>query len=364
MRKNYIDNLRWLFILLLIPYHAAMAWNTWKEPNYIYFESSRIISSIVVFLSPYFMPLLFLIAGISTAFSLKKRTIIQYISERAKKLLIPFLIAVLLLMPPITYLADKFNYGYSGGFFQHYRIFFTRFTDLTGADGGFSAGHLWFLLYLFMISIAGSGMIVLQKRIKTQYSKEIPLWFICILGIPLPVLSNLLSVGGKSLLEYLYLFLLGYYLFSEEKTAEKAEKHKWLFLIIGLSASVLNVYLFLWCNTRYSIINTTAKFTAEWFMLLALLGIGKSFFNFRTKVTAYISEISFAFYIFHYIWLILFQYLMSDWFKDNTDLLYLLPVILSYPTAFLCCEICKRIPFLSFLTGIKYNKNKKSRSAN
>lgn len=203
MRKNYIDNLRWLFILLLIPYHAAMAWNTWKEPNYIYFESSRIISSIVVFLSPYFMPLLFLIAGISTAFSLKKRTIIQYISERAKKLLIPFLIAVLLLMPPITYLADKFNYGYSGGFFQHYRIFFTRFTDLTGADGGFSAGHLWFLLYLFMISIAGSGMILLQKRIKTQYSKEIPLWFICILGIPLPVLSNLLSVGGKSLLEYL-----------------------------------------------------------------------------------------------------------------------------------------------------------------
>ena len=31
-RKHYIDNLRWIMILMLIPYHAAMAWNTWGDP--------------------------------------------------------------------------------------------------------------------------------------------------------------------------------------------------------------------------------------------------------------------------------------------------------------------------------------------
>ena len=34
--KHYIDNLRWITLLILIPYHTAMAWNVWGEPNYIY----------------------------------------------------------------------------------------------------------------------------------------------------------------------------------------------------------------------------------------------------------------------------------------------------------------------------------------
>lgn len=84
MRKHYIDNLRWIAILLLIPYHAAMAWNVWGEPNYIFFEGNKIISSIIVFLSPYFMPFLFLLAEISTKFAFQKRTVKQYILERAK----------------------------------------------------------------------------------------------------------------------------------------------------------------------------------------------------------------------------------------------------------------------------------------
>lgn len=44
-------------------------------------------------------------------------------------------------MPFMTYIADKFNCGYQGDLFQHYAIFFTKFTDLTGADGGFSVGQ-------------------------------------------------------------------------------------------------------------------------------------------------------------------------------------------------------------------------------
>lgn len=48
MRKYYIDNLRWITFLMLIPCHAAIAWNVWGEPNYIYYGSSQVISSIVV----------------------------------------------------------------------------------------------------------------------------------------------------------------------------------------------------------------------------------------------------------------------------------------------------------------------------
>lgn len=48
MRKYYIDNLRRIIFLILISYHTAMAWNVWNEPNYIFFEGNRFISSIII----------------------------------------------------------------------------------------------------------------------------------------------------------------------------------------------------------------------------------------------------------------------------------------------------------------------------
>lgn len=352
MRKYYIDNLRSFIILLLIPYHAAMAWNIWGEPNYIFFEGNRLLSSIVVFLSPYFMPVLFLTAGISTNYALQKRSMAQYVSERSKRLLIPFVFGALLLMPPQTYLADKFNYGYSDGFIQHYRIFFTKFTDLTGADGGFSVGQFWFIIYLFVISLVAAAIISAQKKLMPKCKTDIPFWGICLLGLPLFFLSEILSVGGKSLAEYTYIFLIGYYVFSNESAIDKVEKYRLFSLCIGIISALFNVYLFIWSDAQYPLLNTTAKFVAEWFMILALLGLGKRYLNFGGNVSKYLSQRSFAFYIWHFIWVILFQYLLFKT-SDNTFLLYILPVVLSYIATLLCCELSVRIPILGFLTGTK-----------
>lgn len=354
MRKYYVDNIRWIIILLLVPYHAAMAWNVWGEPNYIYFESNKIISSIVVFFSPYFMPLMFFIAGISTRFALQKRTIGQYISERAKKLLIPFIFGTVLIMPPMTYIADQFNYGYQGNFFRHYAVFFTRFTDLTGADGGFSIGQFWFVLYLFLISLIAVGIILLQRKIIHPQNMDTPLVPICLWGLPLPLLSGLLSIGGKSLAEYTYVFLVGYYVFSNDEVIKKVEKWKWIFLCIGITATVFNVYMFIWSDTQHTLLNMTAKYVSEWFMINSLLGIGKRYLNFNGKVSKYMSKRSYTFYIFHFIWVVLFQYLLFHICGNNIILLYVLPVLLAYGATLLCCEICNRVPF--FLSPVQIDK--------
>lgn len=360
MRKHYIDNLRWIAIMLLIPYHAAMAWNIWGEPNYIYLDGSKLISSIVVFFSPYFMPLLFLIAGMSSVYSLKKRTVKQYVYERVRKLLLPLVFATILFMPVMTYFADKFNYHYDGNFLEHYNVFFTKFTDLTGADGGFSIGQFWFILYLFVISIIAIGIISLQKKIIPIHKKDIPFWFVCILGLPLPLLSELLSIGGKSITEYTYIFLVGYYVFSNDCVIDKAEKYKWIFLLVGFIAAMVNVYLFIWSDTQYEVLNIVAKYICEWFMLIALLGLGKEYLNFASRLTAYMNKRSFGFYILHFVWVVVFQYYMADSFADNTALLYIIPVLCSYCTSFLCCEICARIPILRVLMGIKQTEVRES----
>jgi glucan biosynthesis protein C len=344
MRKYYLDNLKSFIILLLLPYHAAMSWNTWGEPNYIFFEGNKLLSSIVVLINPYFMPLLFLIAGITTNLALQKRTTTQYILERCKRLLLPFILGTVFLMPAMTYLAAIFNYGYKAeGLIQHYLIFFTKFTDLTGADGGFSVGQFWFLIYLFIISLLSISIIQVQKKIMPRLKSHIPLPGICFLGLPLPFLHELLSISGKSLAAYTYLFLIGYYIFSDEHTVDKIKKYKWTFLFIGMSAAILNTYLFIWSDTPYPFLNGLAKWIAEWFMLLALLGIGKEYLSSNGRIARYLSRRSFTFYTWHFIWLVLFQYLMSGIFRNHILLLYLLPLILSYLATFLCCEISIKI---------------------
>ncbi len=358
MRKHYIDNLRWITLLILVPYHAAMAWNVWGEPNYIYFEGNRFISSIIVFFSPYFMPLLFVLAGISTNFALQKRTNKEYLIERVKRLFIPFLFGTIVLMPIMAYLADRFNCSYSGGFLEHYAIFFTKYTDLIGADGGFSLGQFWFLLYLLIISVVGVGIIALLERFVSKAEITIPFWFVCVLGLPLPLLSELLSIGGKSLVECIYLFMLGYFVFADEKIISKAEKNCWLLFGIGLAATILNVYLFIWADKEFALLNILTKYVSEWIMIIALIGLAKRFLNFSGKVSNYMTKRSFLFYIYHFIWVVLFQYILYGVVGNRTFILFIGTVLLAYVVTFICCEISIRIPFLCFLTGTKRSSNK------
>lgn len=130
------------------------------------------------------------------------------------------------------------------------------------------------------------------------------------------------------------------------------EKYRLFSLCIGIISALFNVYLFIWSDAQYPLLNTAAKFVAEWFMILALLGMGKSYLNFGGNASKYLSQRSFAFYIWHFIWVVLFQYLFFKT-SDNTLLLYILPVILSYIATLLCCEPSVRIPILGFLTGTK-----------
>jgi len=360
MRKYHVDSLRWMAICILNPYHVAMAWNTWGEPNYIFFGPNRVFSSIIVFFSAFLMPLLFLIAGMSTRFALAKRTPREYLSERVKRLLVPLAFGTVVFMPVLTFFADKFNNQYNGTFLEHYRVFFTKYTDLTGADGGFSFGQFWFLLYLFVISCVSLGVIlVIRKLIAGRTStepkpqKNLPLWAVVCMGLPLPLLSEVLSIGGKSLLEFTYLFLLGYYVFSREEVVEKLQKHCAWILGIGVLSGALNVYLFIWSGKDLAILNTCAKFIAEWFTVLGLLGFGKTRLDLRNKVTVYFSSRSFAIFSLHYLFVVLTQYVLSDPLHDRMFLLFLIPTALSCALTLLASELAIRIPPLAFLMGMK-----------
>lgn len=359
-RKSFIDNLRWMDVFLLIPYHAAQSFNTWGELNYIFFTPDKFIASFIVFFSPFFMPVLFLLAGMSTKYALEKRTYKQFVTERVKRLLVPFATGTLVFCPVLSYIGDKTNFGYEGNFFEHYKIFFTKWTDLSGFDGGFNVGQFWFLYYLFIISLVSVGIIVITRHVfkKRRENRNLPFWAVCLFAAVLPFLYDVLAVGGKSFAEYLFIFLSGYFIFADDHVIVKAQKCRWISFAIGFCASVANVYMFVWSGKDFGIMNVVAKSVAEWFMILALLGIGKKRLDFKGKASSFMSRTSFAYFSFHFIWIVLFQYWFSDAFIGNIVLLYFIPVLVSYAVTFFCSIVSFKIPFLSFLMGAKSDRKK------
>lgn len=178
---------------------------------------------------------------------------------------------------------------------------------------------------------------------------DMPHALIFLWGLPLPLFSGVLSIGEKSLAEYTYIFLAGYYIFSNDDVINKVERWKWIFFCIGITATVFNVYMFLWSDMRQTLLHSIAKYVSEWFMISSLAGIGKGYLNFNGKISKYMSKRSYAFYIFHFIWVVLFQYLLFHVCSGNIILLYVLPVLFAYGATLLCCEICNRFFFFSFL---------------
>lgn len=305
LRINYIDNLRFILIFLLIPYHLAMAYNFWGEPNYIFLERNNVIASIVVFMSPWFMPVMFLLAGISAAFSLKKRSGRAFIKERVKRLGMPLVVGVLFINPILSFVADKTHNGYDGNYFEHYVVYFTKLTDMTGYDGGFTLGHLWFIAVLMIISLIGYGIIrVIDIVIKND--RKVLMVINCIIVV-LSIVSFDITIGGKKIYTYLGIYLIGYLLFSRQCFIDKLMKYKWFFMSVFLFASAMNVVLFGYIG-NYEILNNICNYISFITGIPTLICFGKMYIDCTNKFCSYWSRTSYVFYIVHFPIVVLCQY--------------------------------------------------------
>lgn len=347
MRKHYIDNLRNLTILLLFPVHTCMIWNDFGSRFYIWAGESRLLSTFIVLINPWFMPLLFVLAGMSARYALEKRTVREFACQRIRKLLIPFIGGMLLLVPFQTLYARKYFDGYQGTVPENLRYFFTHFTDLSGYDGAFTPGHLWFILFLFliaMLSLLPFRFLSFEKA--AAKTEKMPAADVLGLFVPIWLMYYLGNFGGFSLGKNLALYLAGYYVLSSDAVLERLEKNrKWLLAacLVSMSASGILYYNFsyygdLWVNY------------VGWNAILALLVLGKKFLDRRTKFTAYFNRASYPIYILHQSILVALAYYTVD-LSENTALSAAGICLGSFALTVLAYEAVRRIPVLRRIVG-------------
>lgn len=355
-RKYYIDNLRWMAILLLFPFHAAQIWSGGEYSGfYIWSHTNTVLYVFSTAVYPWYMTLLFTIAGMSCKYALLKRTNKQFAAERTKKLLIPFFFGLLVLVPAMTYTAEVFFHGYTGTYWQQYGLFFTKETDLTGYHGGFTPAHLWFLLYLFVISFAALPIISLQKKRLPKFQVgSASYFFIVLLFVPEWLCQYVLNIGGKSLGQFMLLFLFGYYILSEESILQKLKQYRYISLAICILSGSLYTYLYCFANIR-TIWITGLYIFFGWMGILTLLGIGQTRLNFHNRLSDYLTRASFPVYILHMPVLVAAGFFLLK-LPVGVAGQFLLIVMISFIVTFLIYEIVKRIPVLRFFLGIAKRK--------
>lgn len=348
MRKYYLDNLRNFTILLLFPVHTFMIWNDFGLKFYVWGGENRVISTLIVLINPWFMPLLFVIAGISARYSLKKRSVREFCRERVNKLLVPFVAGTVLLVPVQTLYARKFFFGYEGGAWENWKYFFTHVTDFTGYDGGFTPGQLWFILFLFLISLVSLVFMKLLPYERWEsFVSRMPVWALAGLFVPVWIFYYLGNIGGFSLGKNLVLYLLGYYVLADDRVMERLKVHgKWIGTFWGISELILGAAYY-----KYAFYGDLAVNVVGWFGILSLLMLGKEYLNKETAVTKYLKGASFPVYVIHQLVLVALGYYVLK----GVDSLFLQAGIImagSFAVTVLCYEIIRRIPLIRKLIGV------------
>ncbi len=402
MRKRYLDILRLFCVILLIPFHTMMMYNTWGDEQYVPKAPLEAASWFVRLSYPWLISLMFAIAGMSARYSLQKRTPAKYAVERLMRLGLPLLTGVLLITPFLSYIADVSNNGYSGGYIAHYAVFFTKLTDFSGYYRGFGLAHLWFLWFLLVISLVvlpvylfgkryprfmewskgtvalmlvlgvvqalADNMLNVSSKILAQYTvlfvvglfvlsymewSKWPIAFILVLGVVQVLADDALNFDGRSLAQYFVLFLIGLSILSHEEVQKKLEKFRFAFLAAVLGVGALYVFAIRldWRGLTYDV----PYYLYGYLTMLTLLGFGRRRLNVRNKVLTRAAANSQLYYILHYPILIAAAYFLIPHIP-NVPMQIGVLIAVSFVLTVLLAKAVRCIPGVQVLLGVKCPK--------
>ena len=357
MRKHWIDNLRWVTVLLVLFYHVIYFYNNKGVFGGIggfgpYPECPQYQDVVMYILYPWFMPLLFVLAGISARYALQKKSAGEWFKSRTRKLLVPGTIGL-------------FVFQWMTGYFN------TAVAKGTGLFDGLPAvakwgimavsgtGPLWFVQLLWLLSLVLLAVRALDKNDKfwTWCGKLNIVWII-LLGVLFwasaqTLINNPRPESADGLLNlykpifYLVSFLLGYFVFSHEEVQQKV-KQAWIPLLCCAVAAgtVLIITTFGQDNTTAVYMSSPLNCLYGWLAILAMMGWFQARFDYTGKFATYLTKTSFGLYIVHYLVIAALGYMMKMYTQLPPWAMYVILTLAVFTLSPILYEILHRIPFI------------------
>ena len=271
------------------------------------------------FIHTFRMPLFFVISGFFTAMLFFEKGPENMIRNRVKRILYPFLIGLIILIP--LYLLG-INYFKSRAGLDTVPVFEILRSKLALGWENMKTVHLWFLYYLFMYCMIAWGIArlaakipQLDSRVKIWYtlifkSKLAPLAFAIITFLCLATGDSIfidgsfdLSFNWNCLVSHGYFFFFGWLLYHSRGDLNRFLKYDQLSVIIAVSMFILELFLIVSFPEleKSSGIYLYYLFNAiiPWLLIFGFTGLSLRYLNHYSSIGRYISDASYWVYLVH-----------------------------------------------------------------
>ncbi|MHC4779337.1 MAG: acyltransferase family protein [Planctomycetota bacterium] len=365
-RRHDIDWLRVIAVLAVFLYHCARFFDTegWllKNPE----QSATVDGIRGVMAWPWLMELFFLLSGVGSWYALKSRSGGAYLWNRVKRLLIPLYGVGLLLLNPIQfYFGITTNHGFTGGFWQSLPLYLRSWqVHLNSAEGVVPvppAMHLWFLQYLFLMSLLALPLFIFLKgETGRKIIDVLARWAgrpggIFLLFPPVALILTLFPHVGEGahtwadFLWYAAFFVTGYVFAADRRFSEGLAKYQmttgWVCLGLWSAFLVLGALL------PEVLVNDAERWTS-WFAVFFMVSLGARYMTSGTKLLSRANEAVLPFYLLHHTVIVCVGWFVIRW--DMAILAkFLIIAAISFPLIALLYELgVRRIGLLRVLFGM------------
>lgn len=352
MRKFYLDNIRWITVLMVVIYHAFFIFNSVIPDMGMPFHEGQYQDIVLYILYPWFMILLFIVSGMSARYYLEKHPSRDFVRSRTRKLLIPSTIGLLV----TGWIQGYISMCISGAFKTMHNtlpdvvMYFILVLSGTGV--------LWFVQLLWLFSM----VLVIVKHFERgriyAMTEKTSMLGIIFLVIPLWLSGLILNTPVITVYRfgiYSAAFFLGYFLFAHDAVIERISR--WRYIFIAAAVILGAVYLFLHFGENYAAMPVMGSFSAAcfaWAAILAIFGSGKAWMDKTSVLSEFMRKKSWGIYIFHYLVMSATAYLLRRYTTFHELPCYLVTGAAAIPGSLIVYEIIARAPFFRWcILGIE-----------
>ena len=356
MRKHYVDNIRWMTVLLVVLYHVIYMYNGVITAGVIGpFHEVQYQDALQYLLYPWFMVILFIVSGMSSRFYLEKHTIKEFVAARTRKLLVPSTIGLFV----FHWILGYFNLAIGNAFDAFPAALPKGILYLLMAVSG--TGVLWYIQMLWIFSMG----IALLRRFETgkfyEFCKKVNPIILIILGIPVWGAAQVLNTPVIVVYRfgiYGFCFLLGNFIFAHETVIIKLSKYWHILSIAAVALGCGYVYYYFGANyAEVPVVNSPFSIAYGWITILAIFALAKKWGDHTSPFSAWMTKKSFGLYVFHYLPLAAVAYWMDRYLWVPPLPSYLITGAAALAGGFLLNEVISKIPLLRWcVLGIKKEK--------
>jgi len=380
-RKHYIDWLRVLAFGLLFLFHSWRPFDQfpWHIKNE---EQNYIFDLLTMFTHGWRMFLIFLVSGAGTWFALKSRKK-AFVMDRIKRLIVPFLFGIVLIIPPQRFYEWITYRDFTGTYFD---FLLTYPSQQLGASMGSSlllwfghlGTHLWFLPFLFVMTMFVLPLFTkIQKgRLEFSWLKRIMQsnYGVFILVLPMILVRVILKpvyseyTDWADFLIYMFPFIYGFLFMSDPEFINIIKKKTYIFLVVGAISSIYFIYAAFqgplniqeYMHPSYSLKHielSVVSMLIAYSWILFFLGFFAKHMNFKHSILVPANISILPIYVLHQTLIIVIGYYVVNTELDIA-LKFAIIACTAIPASILLYKMIQTNTILRFLFGLK-RKTKK-----